>query len=411
MDTKHCLLEMEFGACRSFENMAVFPLRFSGNGGPEYITLGEALERGVLVVGEVSAGGSVPELMVENRGDVAVLILDGEELAGAKQNRVLNTTILVGPKSTTKIPVSCTEHGRWSYVSEVFRESGNVMGPRLRQVNMQRVHSSLRSGARFQGDQGAVWDGIARMHEDAHVDSMTGAMRDVFEAKRMDLDDYLKSFGLEGGQKGALVFIGGKAAGLDFVSREAAYGLLHAKLVKSYAMEAMLEAERAKARQGERLKDPDEELRGAAIGPEKEGPRKESRGKGGKAGKRGGKDGQAGQSGGAGASDNREGGDNVGGGGGSASGGGKDKPVAGGEEQDKARARDFLSRAAECREARYQSVGLGDSLRYEGRGVIGSALALDGAVIHLAFFGTEAGEPGRKAEDMAALGSRRRYRL
>ena len=399
MDTKHCLLEMEFGACRSFENMAVFPLRFSGNGGPEYITLREALERGVLVVGEVSAGGSVPELMVENKGDVAVLILDGEELAGAKQNRVLNTTILVGPKSATKIPVSCTEHGRWSYVSEVFRESGNVMSPMLRQVNMQRVHSSLRSGARFQGDQGAVWDGIAKMHEDAHVDSMTGAMRDVFEAKRTALDDYLKSFGLESGQKGALVFIGGKAAGLDFVSREAAYGLLHAKLVKSYAMEAMLEAERAKARQGERLKDPDEELRGASIGPEKERPRKESRGKGGKSGKRGKKAGEGGPGGEGGGRDE------------AASGGGKDKPVTGGEEQAEARARDFLSRAAECREARYQSVGLGDSLRYEGRGVIGSALAVDGAVIHLAFFGTEAGEPGRKAEDMAALGSRRRYRL
>jgi len=179
MDATHCLLGMEIGACQSFENMAVFPLQFPGNGGPEYITLKEALERGVFAVTEVSAGGSVPELMVENKGDVAVLILDGEELAGAKQNRVLNTTILVGPKSAAKIPVSCTEHGRWSYVSREFHASGNVMAPQLRQVNMQEVHASLRSGRRFDGDQCAVWDGIARMHELAQVDSMTGAMRDV----------------------------------------------------------------------------------------------------------------------------------------------------------------------------------------------------------------------------------------
>ena len=257
MDTKHCLLGMEFGACRSFENMAVFPLRFSGNGGPEYITLREAIERGVLVIGEVSAGGSVPELMVENRGDVAVLILDGEELAGAKQNRVLNTTILVGPKSATKIPVSCTEHGTMELRIGGFPRIWQCHGPGA-------PASQYAARPLFAPERRAVPRGPRRglgrdrqMHEDAHVDSMTGAMRDVFEAKRMDLDDYLKSFGLEGGQKGALVFIGGKAAGLDFVSREAAYGLLHAKLVKSYAMEAMLEAERAKARQGERLKDPD----------------------------------------------------------------------------------------------------------------------------------------------------------
>ena len=378
MDTKHCLLGMELGARQSFENMAVFPLRLAGNGGPEYITLGEAMERGVLVVGEVSAGGSVPELMVENRGDVAVLILDGEELAGAKQNRVLNTTILVGPKSATRIPVSCTEHGRWSYVSEVFRESGNVMAPQLRQVNMQRVHSSLRSGGQFHGDQGAVWDGIARMHEDAQVDSMTGAMRDVFEAKRTVLEDYLKSFGLEGGQKGALVFIGGKAAGLDFVSREAAYGLLHAKLVKSYAMEAMLEAERAKRGRPA----PSNILKPCGPPPDEreEGERGKGQGKSKKPAKKPRADAGKGA-------------------------------ASGGEKPTEAGAREFLTKAAECREARYQSVGLGDSLRYEGRGVIGSALALDGAVIHLAFFGTEDGEPGRKAEDMAALGSRRRYRL
>ncbi len=42
MEAKTCLLGVEPGVWQSFENMAVFPLRFSGNGGPGYITLGEA---------------------------------------------------------------------------------------------------------------------------------------------------------------------------------------------------------------------------------------------------------------------------------------------------------------------------------------------------------------------------------
>jgi hypothetical protein len=51
----------------------------------------------------------LPQHMVVNRANKPVLLIDGEELAGAKQNRVLNTSILIKEVSETKIPVSCTE--------------------------------------------------------------------------------------------------------------------------------------------------------------------------------------------------------------------------------------------------------------------------------------------------------------
>lgn len=111
--------------------------------------------------------------------------------------------------------MSCTEQGRWSYVSNVFKESGHHMAANLRAVNIRNVNLSLRSGREFHGDQGAIWDGIDRMAMETDVRSRTGAMRDVFEAKQKALEDYLKSFKLEGGQKGAIVFIGGEVAGLD----------------------------------------------------------------------------------------------------------------------------------------------------------------------------------------------------
>lgn len=253
-----CLLEMELGAGRSFENMAVFELLRPRNGGPEYITLREALEKGVFTVTEVSEGGSVPELAVANTGDAPVLLLDGEELRGAKQNRVLNTTILVGPKSAIKVPVSCVEQGRWSYQGRQFVESGNVMHREMRLLNVQRVSASLSSKRGFRSDQGEIWDKVQELHCALAVPSRTAAMKDVYEAKGADLDGYVRSFRLAEGQKGVLVFVDGRAAGLDFVSRQAAFAALFPKLVKSYAMEAMLQAERrAKGRgKGDAAKAP-----------------------------------------------------------------------------------------------------------------------------------------------------------
>jgi ARG and Rhodanese-Phosphatase-superfamily-associated Protein domain len=333
------LLGMELGAGTSFENMTVFELLKPQNGGPEYATLREALERGVFAVTETSEGGSVPELLVVNKGDVAVLLLDGEEVRGAKQNRILNTTVLVGPGSTIKVPVSCVEHGRWHYQEREFRESGNVMHREMRALNVCRVNESLRSVNQFRSDQGEIWNKVEQLARDMAVPSETGAMRDVYEAKGADLDAYLKSFRLAAGQKGILVFVDGRPAGLDFVSRDAAFAILFPKLIKSYAMEAMLLTER----------------------------RRRDRGEGG-AGKA------------------------------------LSTPTA-------AEARDFLRRAAGSEEKKYESVGLGWSYRYAGPGIVGSALAFNDKVVHMAFFGVDEAEAAQDPGGMAGSRTRRNFRL
>src|SRR5438876_245510 len=103
------LSKIVLGEPQRFKNMTVVPLFHSTDGGPDYLTLEEALSANVLTIGEISQAGSVPQLKVTNLADVPVLLLDGEELVGARQNRVLNTSILVKERSETVIPVSCTE--------------------------------------------------------------------------------------------------------------------------------------------------------------------------------------------------------------------------------------------------------------------------------------------------------------
>lgn len=238
---KDQLEALKFGEIQIHKHVAVIPIINTNGSGMDYWTMKEAMEHNLLTVTEVSEGGHVPELKVINKGSKPVLLLDGEELSGAKQNRVLNTTILLKEKSETIIPVSCTEHGRWFYRSSHFEESGYIMSASLRSVKNASVHESLKAERSFMSDQGAVWNAIEVQARANKVDAPTGAMRDTLEAKQEDMDDFLAHFPMITGQNGLLVMVNGKVVGMDMVSRAEAFASLHPKLIKSYVMDALTE--------------------------------------------------------------------------------------------------------------------------------------------------------------------------
>ncbi|MFH1486296.1 MAG: DUF6569 family protein [Chloroflexota bacterium] len=241
------LSKLEFGEPQQYKNMAVIPAFTSLDTSPKYLTMKEAIDKKLLSVTEVSEGGSVPELKVQNRAGIAVLLLDGEEVAGAKQNRVLNTTILLKEKSVTVIPVSCTEQGRWSHASEEFESSEEMISPQIRMTKAASVSAALGSFGEYKSDQSAVWSEIEEMATRAKVSSPTGAMKDVYKNKTEDLDKYLSAFRPVPHQKGLMIFIDGKVVGLDFISLESAFEILHPKLVRSYAMDAFLRSRKSSA--------------------------------------------------------------------------------------------------------------------------------------------------------------------
>ncbi len=241
---KGSLERIKFGEVQVHGHVAVIPIIGGGDSGPDYLTMKEAMEKQLLTVTEVTEGGTVPELKVVNRAEKPVLLLDGEELSGAKQNRVLNTTILLKEMSETVIPVSCTEHGRWSYRSAHFEESGHIMSAKLRRVKNASVYENLKSAHSFRSDQGAVWDEIAIQAHINKVSPVTGAMKDVLEAKQEDMDAFLEHLPMVANQEGLVVIVNGDVVGLDRLSHTASFSVLHPKLIRSYVMDALTEKPR-----------------------------------------------------------------------------------------------------------------------------------------------------------------------
>lgn len=237
------LQSLAFGEPQTYRNMTVIPLVQAHESGPEYLTLSQAIALQLLTVSEITEQGSVPDLKVENRSDKPVLLLDGEELAGAKQNRVVNSTILLAAQSVTIIPVSCSERGRWDYISPVFADSGTVMSPHLRHKKMRTVSDSLRASRGHRANQSEVWADIDELHDKLGTHSRTDAMRDVYQDRARTLEELTQTFKVTPDQHGLVAIASGRVIGLEAVSRADAFGVLFPKLIRSYALEAMLAGE------------------------------------------------------------------------------------------------------------------------------------------------------------------------
>jgi hypothetical protein len=213
------------------------PLYSEMEGTLNYISLQTAIESGSVRVEEVSEAGSVGDLRLTNEGNLPVLAIDGEEVAGAKQNRILNTTVLLKQHTKTVIPVSCTEQGRWSYVSSrEFSASDSFAPPRIRENAKRAVNRSLREQRGFRADQGAVWDEVAALAYDAGVHSPTSAMSDVVKTRLSELDGTIDAFPIEGPQRGMVAISNGQVLGFDVVSSADIYAVLHKRLLRSYLL-------------------------------------------------------------------------------------------------------------------------------------------------------------------------------
>lgn len=225
-----------------FKNMTVFPLFGPSNGAPGYVLLGDALKRKLAHVTEVSESGAVRELLFYNDSDEKVLLVDGEEFVGARQNRILNVTLLVGGKQKVVIPVSCVEQERWAWKSRHFASADRTLIARARAKKAQQVNASLRQGGGRYANQAEIWSDISAKAACLRVSSRTEAMADIYEQQSPRIEDCVKAFAPQPGQAGAVFAINGRVTGVELFDSDATFRKFMEKLVRSYAMDAIEES-------------------------------------------------------------------------------------------------------------------------------------------------------------------------
>lgn len=230
---------VQLGEPCAYENLTLFPLLGGTPGQPDYLTLDEALAARTARVTEVTTWGSVPNLKFVNDGELPVLLLDGEELVGAKQDRVLNLSILAPAHQTLVVPVSCVESGRWAPRSEEFATSPHTQHASGRRTRSESVTQSLSASGTRTSDQRALWNDIHEKSDRMGATSATRAMGDIYRRHAADIRQYVRALGVQPGQVGAVFAINGRIQGMDLFDFAATGAKLLPKIIQSYALDAI----------------------------------------------------------------------------------------------------------------------------------------------------------------------------
>lgn len=228
-DSNEINTDFELLAPQSHENITVIPIKTDVNSKVDILTLKKGMELGLVEVKELEHS-TVNTLTVKNNAVTPLLLIDGEEVLGGDQNRIVNATAIIAANSQTNISVSCTERGRWGYKSE-FKSSPYIANYRTRLSKQRAIHSN-------QSVQDEVWSSINDLEVDCCISSPTSAMSESYENQKANLDEVLESFTIEDGQNGILIMVDGEIKGFEILLNSQIYKDFHKKIIKSYIIDA-----------------------------------------------------------------------------------------------------------------------------------------------------------------------------
>ncbi|MGA7918130.1 MAG: DUF6569 family protein [Candidatus Acidiferrales bacterium] len=273
------------GSPVSYETLTIFPVLSSVDADTDaFETLDAALASGDAVVTEqgdsmrrsrdgdaqptpyISSGAQVNQLALINRGKKPLLLLAGEVVSGGKQDRIIAKDRLV-PIGAKPLPldVFCVEHSRWTSGDAKFSAAKTM------------VHPTVREKAAVQEDQSEVWaavrgDATARVAERSMASNLevappaissrelsqvmasaapTEGYRSIYQSNAVGpsvenfAQEVQKRFeratsGLKGEYVvGVIVAYGGEVAWSDIFASSQLFDAYWAKLLRSYAVEAL----------------------------------------------------------------------------------------------------------------------------------------------------------------------------
>lgn len=233
------LASIKIGDRQRYENLEIFPL-FNTRSSPVYYSLvDEAMRKGDLIIEEIGEYGRVPQLFFKNKGAEKVLVVEGAQIIGLKQNRIINMSILIKENSELIVPVSCVEKGRWGEYNRRKRPySESIASAHLRAQIKKDLIKNMKARGEYSADQEKVWRKTLEYLVHEKINSQTEAYHDYEKALQNELQRFKKNFRWQSQQIGFIAFINGEFSLLDIFDKAEVASKIKDKLIQSCAVDA-----------------------------------------------------------------------------------------------------------------------------------------------------------------------------
>ena len=194
---------------------------------PNIRTLEETVDKCDVEIKELE-NPDVTGVLLDNHGAYPLLVLDGEELTGAMQNRIITRSNIIAARTSRTIPVICAEEGRWDEIGGFA--TGYCSYPRLRALLASKKMNT----------QQIIWREIDRKLTVTKTVSQTSSMHDIYDSLEDEVSRYVEGFqSLNHTTVGFIGVAGEGILGCDIFSHPTIYHKFEKKLIRSYALDAI----------------------------------------------------------------------------------------------------------------------------------------------------------------------------
>jgi len=209
---------------------------------PDYITLEEGVKAGLVKISE-DKDAQVRRLLISNLSNKVLFIHVGEIVKGGKQDRTMQTSLVVPPKTKNMpVPSFCVEQSRWSG-GKAFAAEGVIVPDKSMKLAVQT------------GSQGRVWSNVDKYKTRARRNAAAASGKEVKSSKSSSVNEELadKDFRklISGYEKslmdatkrferprGLATIVDGQISTVDIYHASSLFQKLYPKLLKSAAAEA-----------------------------------------------------------------------------------------------------------------------------------------------------------------------------
>ena len=215
-------------------NITAFFLSSIEKNNNKYLSFSEAIAKNQVQISEVNKKGLFTKLSVSNKSSDNIIILNGELIIGTqiRQDRIVDSTVLIPGYATVLINTFCGEQYRWSpRLSNKISTSESLYFSSGRANNAADINTKLSKQCR-------IWSEISEKISDFNVKSFTNSVDQIYKKKKVNVEEIVNFFKIPSEAVGVALGINNQLVNIDIFSNNYMLQIYLPKIIRSIALDS-----------------------------------------------------------------------------------------------------------------------------------------------------------------------------